>query len=99
MAFYANFDMESNDKTIEDFIREFIGDCECMAHTPEGLIFYLNNRDSIKVEVKDLKKVIVARHYVEIHFKEDSNKRDLIITYSSIGQIAILPPNIERWSD
>ena len=99
MAFYANFEMESNDKTIWDFIREFIGNCECMAHTPEGLIFYLDNHLSIKIEVKDLKKVIVSRDHVAIYFKEDVNRKDLIIKYSSISHMEVLPPNAKRWSD
>ena len=99
MAFYANFEMESNDKTIEDFVREFIGDCECMAHMPEGLIFYLDHHLSIKVEVKDLKKVVVSRDHIVMYFKEDIHRKDLIIKYSSISHMAILPPNIKRWSD
>lgn len=99
MAFYASFDMEYNDKTIRDFLYEFFGDCECMAHMPEGLVFYMDNDMLKKIEVKDLKKIVFGRDHIVAFFNNDSNKRTCIIKYKSIKYLEVIPPNIARWSD
>ena len=99
MAFYASFDIDYDSKRIGDYLREFFGNCECMAHMPEGLLIHLHHALTQRIEVKDLKKVAFGDDHMAIYFKDDVAKKDCIIKYDSIVFLEVLPPDIARWSD
>ncbi len=101
---YANFevDLVSDDCKIDvrSFIENFFMECWSMAKTYEGAKFYLkNSKKIVTIEVQYLEKVNIGKDYIHFLFNGFSanNQNEILIRFSDISMVEILPPSATRW--
>lgn len=80
--------------TIKDVILNIIEECENLTRFNEGIVFHLKHEDKpIRVDIIDLKSITSQDEYIGLEISTDDGMKNLIIPYSSISYMELLPEN------